>query len=154
MDVDIIAATGNATGYVVNNFQSGEWLSYTINVGQAGVYRIEALVSSEFTNSRWHAEIDGVNVTGPIAVPSTGSWDTFQWFGKDGVSLTAGQHVLRIVAEQQYFNLDAIRISRQLPTPFTGTAFAVPGLIQGNLATTAGTCAVNQRGRAPYAASA
>jgi len=113
VDVDIVAATGNATGYVVNYFQSGEWLSYTINVAQAGAYRIEALVSRPFSDSRWHAEIDGVNVTGPIAVPSTGWWGTFQWFGKDGVSLTAGQHVLRIVAEQQYFNLDAIQISQQ-----------------------------------------
>ena len=112
MDVDIVAAPGNATGYVVNNFQSGERLSYTINVAQAGVYRIEAFVSSEFTDSRWHAEIDDVDVTGPMAVPSTGWWGTFQWFGKDGVSLTAGQHVLRVVAEQQYFNLDAIRISQ------------------------------------------
>jgi hypothetical protein len=113
VDVDIIAATGNAIGYVVNNFESGEWLSYSINVRRSGVYRIEARVSSEFTDSRWHAEIDGVNVTGPIAVPSTGWWGTFQWFGKDGVSLTAGRHVLRIVAEQQYFNLDAIRILQQ-----------------------------------------
>src|SRR6266480_5595167 len=92
--------------------ESGEWLSYTINVAQAGLYRIEAFVSSEFTDSRWHAEIDDVDVTGPMAVPSTGWWGTFQWFGKDGVSLTAGQHFLRIVAEQQYFNLDAIRISQ------------------------------------------
>jgi len=43
-----------------------------------GLRRIEALVSSEFTDSRWHAEIDGVDVTGPIAVPSTGWWGTFQ----------------------------------------------------------------------------
>jgi len=109
-DVDIIA---NGTGYAVNNIQTGEWLSYSISVAQTGTYRLEASVSSRFTTSQWHMEIDGVNVTGSILVPDTGSWGTFQFIGKNGVSLTAGRHILTIYAEQQYFNLDAIRISAQ-----------------------------------------
>src|SRR5205809_492696 len=109
-DVDIIAPTGNATGAVVNNFQTGEWLEYTISVAQTGTSRLEANASSEFSTSRWHAEIDGVNVTGSVAVPNTGWWGTFQWIGVGGISLTAGQHVLRIYADQEYFNLDALRV--------------------------------------------
>src|SRR5262249_40962554 len=80
-DVDIIAPTGNATGAVVNNFQTGEWLEYTISVAQAGTCRLEAHVSSEFSTSRWHGEGDGVNVTGSLAVPNTGFWGTFQSVG-------------------------------------------------------------------------
>ena len=106
-DVDIIA---NGTGYAVNNIQTGEWLTYSINVAQTGTYRIEAAVSSQFTTSRWHVEIDGVDRTGSILVPSTGSWGTFQYIGKSGVSLTPGQHILKIYAEQEYFNLDALRL--------------------------------------------
>jgi hypothetical protein len=49
-------------------------------------------------------------VTGSVAVPNTGWWGTFQWVGVSGVSLTAGQHVLRIRVDQQYFDLDAIRL--------------------------------------------
>jgi hypothetical protein len=109
-DVDIIAPAGNATGAVVNNIQTGEWLEYTISVTQTGTYRLEANASSEFSTSRWHAEIDGVNVTGSVAVPNTGWWGTFQWIGVGGISLSAGQHVLRIYADQEYFNLDALRI--------------------------------------------
>jgi len=55
-------------------------------------------------------EVDGVNVTGPVTAPVTASWATFQWAGVGGVSLTAGQHVLRITSEAEYFNLDALRI--------------------------------------------
>ena len=54
-------------------------------------------------------EIDGVDVTGVVAAPNTGSWGTFQWVGKGGVSLTAGQHILKMYANAQYFNLDKIR---------------------------------------------
>jgi carbohydrate binding protein with CBM6 domain/glucose/sorbosone dehydrogenase/purple acid phosphatase-like protein len=109
-DVDIIAGAGNATGYVVNNIQTGEWLEYTIRVGKSGPYRIEAKVSSRFANSRFHIEIDGVDVTGPILAPNTGNWNSFRFVGKAGVNLTAGRHILRIHSEQEYFNLDAIRI--------------------------------------------
>ncbi len=112
-DVDIIAPTGNASGAVVNNFQTGEWFEYTISVAQTGTYRLEVHASSEFSTSRWHAEIDRVNVTGSVAVPNTGWWGTFQWVGIDGIFLTAGQHVLRIHADQEYFNLNALRVVAQ-----------------------------------------
>src|SRR5205823_2477639 len=115
-DVDIIAPAGNSSGAVVNNFRTGEWLEYTISVAQPGTYRLEARVSSQYTTSRWHAEIDGVNVTGSAAVPSTGWWGTFQWLGVGGIPLAAGPHVLRIVADQEYFNLDAIRMVTETPT--------------------------------------
>jgi hypothetical protein len=128
-DVDIItpAAGTNASGHVVNNIETGEWLEYTIDVATAGSYMLELHVSSEFTNSKFHVEIDGVDVTGSVSVPSTGWWGTFVWLGR-AVNLIAGQHVLRVHSEQEYFNFDRIRITTQ--TPFNGTAFAAPGTWQ------------------------
>jgi hypothetical protein len=96
----------------VNNIQTGEWLEYTIDVPATGTYNIELHASTEFTTSRFHVEIDGVDVTGPITVPGTGWWGTFAWIGKSGVTLAAGQHVLRVVAEEEYFNLDALRVTQ------------------------------------------
>src|SRR5881296_936851 len=125
-DVDIIAPTGNAVGAVVNNFQTGEWLEYTISVAQTGTYRLEAAVSSAFATSRWHAEIDGVNVTGSVAVPNTGGWGTFQWVGVGGISLSAGQHVLRIYADQEYFNLDALRVVASGDTTLPTVSITAP----------------------------
>ena len=67
---------------------------------------------------RWHVEIDRVDVTGSLAVPFTGNWRTFQYVGTGGVSLTAGRHLLKIYADQEYFNLDAIRIvAETVPIP-------------------------------------
>jgi hypothetical protein len=70
-----------------------------------------------FSNSAFHIEIDGVNITGSVLVPNTGSWSTFQWVGKLGVPLTAGTHVLKIVVDQQYFNLNSIRALSTSPSP-------------------------------------
>ena len=58
----------------------------------------------------FHIEVDGQNVTGTVSVPNTGDWNTFQWVGKTDVSLTAGQHLLKIVVDQQYFDLNSISV--------------------------------------------
>src|SRR5256885_2077037 len=72
-DVDIIVSTDAlGRGYVVNNFETGEWLAYTINVAASAQYNIEIRASSEMATSAFHAEIDGQNVTGSIVVPNTG----------------------------------------------------------------------------------
>src|SRR5437762_8797070 len=76
-DVDIVVSSDAlGGGYVVNNFETGEWLAYTINVAASAQYNIEIRASSAFANSAFHAEIDGQNVTGSIAVPNTTSWST------------------------------------------------------------------------------
>src|SRR6266446_549695 len=112
-DVDIILSSDAlGGGYVVNNFETGEWLAYTINVQTAALYDIEIRASNNFSvNVAFHIEIDGQNVTGIITVPTTGSWSAFQWVGKKSVPLAAGRHVLKIVADQQYFNLNSIRLT-------------------------------------------
>jgi hypothetical protein len=130
-NVDIIVAPGAEEGYVVNNFETGEWLEYTIAVPASGFYAVELRAS----NNNWsptpgfRIAIGGRGeVTGTLAVPSTGSWDTFQWVGGDPVYLTAGQQVLRVTAMQQYFNLSSIRITKAAdPTPYSSVPHAVPG---------------------------
>ena len=112
-DVDIVAV---GSSRVVNNIQTGEWLEYTVTLSKSGSYRLETLASSALNGGRWHIEVDGVNVTGPVTVPNTGSWYTFQWVGKSGISLTAGQHVIRILAEAEYFNLDSLRVAARSPS--------------------------------------
>ena len=131
-DVDIILSADALGGdYVVNNFETGEWLAYTVSVAASALYDIELRVSSAFSTSAFHIEIDGKNVTGTVNVPNTGDWNTFQWVGKKDVSLTAGQHVLKIVADQQYFDLNSIRVTAApLTTPYFGTPIAVPGTFE------------------------
>ncbi|HXT33893.1 MAG TPA: carbohydrate-binding protein, partial [Vicinamibacterales bacterium] len=121
-DVDIVKS---GSSYVVNNFESGEWLAYTINVATAGLYDLELRAASDFPTSAYRAEIDGVDVTGRVSVPNTGGWSSFQWVGRKTVNLAAGQHVLKIVSDQQYFDLDSIRLSAS-----TAQVRAVPGTLE------------------------
>src|SRR5437879_4410191 len=62
-DVDIIVSSDSAGGgYVVDNFETGEWLAYTVNVASSAQYDIALRVTSGFSNSAFHIEIDGVNI--------------------------------------------------------------------------------------------
>jgi hypothetical protein len=108
--VDIIGAP---SGLAVNNFEATEWLIYTINVQTAGTYDLGILASAAATggsNRAFRIEIDGTDVSGPVAVPDTADWNTYQWAVKTGVALTAGPHELKLVSETQYFRVDRIQI--------------------------------------------
>ncbi|MEA2736629.1 MAG: hypothetical protein QOE14_3080, partial [Humisphaera sp.] len=45
---------------------------------------------------KFHAEIEGVNVTCSMTVPNTAGWQKWANVTKSGVKLTAGVHVLRV----------------------------------------------------------
>src|SRR5262249_59116685 len=134
-DVDIIASTDTAGGpYAINNFQTGEWLAYTVNVPSNANYDLAIRASSNMpTTGTFHMEVDGADVTGAVSVPNTGGWSTFQWFGKQNVALTAGKHVIKVVSDQQYFNMSAVRAVLNATaqptysgTPYSGTPIALP----------------------------
>jgi pectate lyase len=112
-DVDIVGSTDAAGGpYAISSFQAGEWMAYTVNVPTTKTYDIAARVASSMSESvpSFHIEVDGVNVTGPLAVPNTGSVANFQWVGKQGVNLTAGKHVVKVVADSQLFRMNALSV--------------------------------------------
>src|SRR5262249_54016282 len=121
-------------GYVVKNFATGEGMVYTIDVSTTGKYDFKVRVATELDTSKFRIEIDGVNVTGTVLVPSTSTvtWEAYQWIvAKTLVPLEAGTHNLGIVCEEQWFGLDAIEIAAAgASTPFSGTPAAVPGIIE------------------------
>ena len=61
----------------------------------------------------FHVEVDGIDVTGPMMVPNTGGWQTWQTISRPGIPLTAGPHVLRVVFDTQRTD----RIVRQPELP-------------------------------------
>ncbi|HXC57740.1 MAG TPA: carbohydrate-binding protein [Steroidobacteraceae bacterium] len=130
--VDILGASGAA---YVNDFMTGEWLAYTINVPSTGTYNIDLNAASVFSTAAYHVEVDGQNVTGKVLAPNTGSYGIFKWWGLKQINLTAGKHVLKVVVDLQYFNLDAIRISAAsaaapVATPYLGTPAPLPSTFE------------------------
>ena len=110
--VDIV--TGNG-GYAIGYTSSGEWLEYTVNVKEAGVYAFNAYASSGVTNSSFNLALhtqDGlVPLTNNIAVPmvTSNSWSTYRaLYGRLLVPLEAGKQIIRINITGSSCNIDKI----------------------------------------------
>ncbi|HEX6293496.1 MAG TPA: carbohydrate-binding protein [Herpetosiphonaceae bacterium] len=109
-DVDIQTTTDTTGSFNVGYIVAGEWLAYDVNVTTAGSYRFTVRAATPYSGRSLHIEIDGVNVTGPLAVPQTGGWQTWTNVVSSPVSLTAGPHTLRIAADTSSFNLNYVQV--------------------------------------------
>jgi hypothetical protein len=95
-NVDLEATTDTGGGYNVMKTRAGEWLTYTVNVTNAGTYTFDARVASLGGGGTFHVEVDGVDKTGAMTIPNTGAWQGWQTISKPGIALTAGTHVIKI----------------------------------------------------------
>jgi hypothetical protein len=110
-NVDIESNSDGGPGYNVGWTEAGEWLEYTVNVSTAGKYDFKARVASSLPGKSFHIELNGVNVTGAIAVPNTGGWQNWQTVTVTGVTLNAGTQILRVYMDTDGFNLNYVDVS-------------------------------------------
>lgn len=96
----------------------GQWMNYTVNIASSGSYTFTARVASAYSGNTFHVEVDGVDKTGPIAIPYTGSGDVYQFASVDNISLDVGQHMMTVVVDgwiQGAGNFDYFTISPYTP---------------------------------------
>ena len=102
------------SGYVIGYTNVGEWMEYTVDIKEGGVYAYEAYVSSGTTGSAFSiglVENDEVKKLCDVSAPQTGNnvWDTYTWVkGRLILPLEAGRHVLRITITGASVNIDKI----------------------------------------------
>jgi hypothetical protein len=77
----------------------GEWLIDTVEVKENGKYDLEFPVASNKQGGTFHLAFAGKDVTGPINVPDTGSWQTLKKIYKSRVSLQAGLQQIKMVTD-------------------------------------------------------
>lgn len=98
-DVDLESTVDSGGGYNVGWASAGEWLQYTVEVHTGGVYELAFRVASEGTGGVFHLEVNGSDVTGPVAVPDTGGWQTWTTVRVAGVRFSAGAQTWRLVLD-------------------------------------------------------
>lgn len=100
--VDIEKCFDTGGGYNVGWVQPGEWLKYVVDVAVTGTYNLDIRAAYNGVNASGgtvHLESDFVDVSGPVALPRTGGWQTWQTASKTGIYLTAGLHVLKLAMD-------------------------------------------------------
>jgi endoglucanase len=97
---------GDNIGYV----DDGDWLTYNINMPQAGEVTVNYRVASDGSGGVIRLEQGGGDVLyGTVTVPNTGGWQTWQTVSHT-VSLPAGAQTIAIAAEIGDWNLNYFSI--------------------------------------------
>ncbi len=136
-DVDVQATIDAGGGYNVGWVGAGEWLNYTVTVATAGLYALEVRVASLGAGGTFHLEVNGIDTTGAIVVPDTGSWQSWTSVGDLSVPLASGTQVLRLVMDTAgnsgavgNFNWMRLALESSGSTPYTGTPIELPGTVE------------------------
>jgi len=105
-----IEGGGTNIGFVGN----GEWYQYSVDVKEAGNYQLQVSLSAAGA-SKYHVEVDNVNVTGSVDLASNGSWSS--WVNHPGkpivLNLAAGRRKIKFVADVAAFNIRALRFTKE-----------------------------------------
>lgn len=109
------------TGYTVGYTEVGEWMEYTVDVKETGIYSYDIYYSSPAANPAINISLrtdDGHKLLTPekLTLPNTGDWSAFKTIhGRLLLPLEAGQQILRIAivggTDTYVMNLDKITFS-------------------------------------------
>ena len=102
-DTQDTSAAGGA--YDMGWTTPGQWFNYTVNVATAGTYSVAFRVSSPYgiTDALHIANSSGTNLTGAVAVPNTGGYETWTTVNAS-VTLPAGQQTLTVDQDSNGWN--------------------------------------------------
>ncbi len=102
---------GSGIGWI----ESDEWLSYEVNVPRSGTYTLSGRVASDIDSPHSFQAVLGGQST-VVEFGSTGGWDiSVDAQGDRGLTLEAGQQVLRVNILSGGFNLDYFDLTQIAP---------------------------------------
>jgi len=109
VDLEATADTQNASApggaYDMGWTTPGQWFNYTVNVATAGTYSVAFRMSSPYgiTDALHIANSAGTNLTGSVAVPNTGGYETWTTVTAS-VTLPAGQQTVTVDQDTNGWN--------------------------------------------------
>ena len=109
--------TDNIASSNIGWTNAGEWFEYTINVQEDGVYAMSANLGSA-GGGALRIFVDGVDMTGSVAVPQGVGWGRFEMFLAN-IPLKQGKRIMRVMIDRTGANLNAfwfVKTAEALPS--------------------------------------
>ena len=98
---------------------AGEWLKYSVNIQTSGYYSVAFRVSTPATSTgSFRLSVNDVDKTGVVAIPATGSYNTYQSVVVNNVYLDASPNAtLKFDLVASSFNISKITFTAMPPPP-------------------------------------
>lgn len=106
VDIVVIDSADPTKGYAIGYTNDGEWLKYSIDVKTAGEYTVFANMATNAENVGIQLYIDDKPVTDKIIANQGEDWSTYTRVAANTSELSAGEHVLKMVINGNYVNID------------------------------------------------
>jgi hypothetical protein len=105
--VDLEASSDTGGGVDLGWTSGGQWFKYTVNVATAGTYTVSFRVASPgaVTDAFHLSNSSGTNLSGSVAVPATGGYQTWATVTAS-VTLPAGQQILTLNEDNVNWNIN------------------------------------------------
>ncbi len=138
--VDLEAASSPATGNDLGWSAAGQWFKYTVNVATAGTYTVSFLVAAPaaVTDAFHLSNASGTNLSGSVAVPNTGGWQTWTTVTAT-VTLPAGTQTLTLNEDNGGWNIDSMAFASGSGSGCTTVPSAPTGLAASGTSSTGTT---------------
>lgn len=95
--------------------QAGQWVAYDVHISASGTYYVFGVTSTGVSGESIQFVVDGNAVTGNLAAPNTGSWNTYAPSAAAAIPLTAGDHVVEVITNSGGLNLQSFTFVNSLP---------------------------------------
>lgn len=83
-------------GYNVGWIESGEFLTYTVNVASTSIYELSTRIAANEEGGKIIFYVDNTPITSLVDIPITGGWQNWNTLIIDNVELTKGQHRITV----------------------------------------------------------
>ncbi|WP_188455837.1 family 43 glycosylhydrolase [Virgibacillus oceani] len=108
---DTVDIGGNSKfGYHVNLNQSGEWLSYKVNVAKDGTYNVDLRIATEDDSAKLKLKQGNKDVSGEISLPNTEGAQNWRTVTIKGLDLSKGKGELKVEVIQGEASLSKLTL--------------------------------------------
>ena len=107
--VDISKDSTQYEKYYVSSIEQGEWLQYTVQVAQKGIYTVKLNTAADKEGTNLSILINGKTINGNVKIPNTGNLKKFATVEVKNISLNAGKQVIKIISNTGGYNFSYIQ---------------------------------------------
>jgi beta-glucosidase len=131
VDLEDTADTQDNTGagaYDMGWTTAGQWFNYTVEVATAGIYTVSFRLSSPYgiTDAPHIDNSSGTNLTGSVAVPNTGGYETWATVTAS-ITLPAGEQTLTVDQDSNGWNFHYMTFTQGSSSGGGGGGTTPPG---------------------------
>jgi hypothetical protein len=108
--VDLSASSAGLVG--IGWATIGDWYAYTVEVQDAGVYKLEYNRATNQNGGQASLTLDALDVLGIIPITNNGAWNAWQWNDPNvSIRLSVGKHKFRWTQRGAVHNFGGLRFT-------------------------------------------